>query len=174
MAQHPPDVRQKPHVEHAIGFVEDEVLQPAELGVRHGEMVEQAAGRGDDDVDAAAEGVLLRTHADAAEDGRGGHRRVHGKVVQVLDDLRRQLASRRQHERARGAARLVDQPMQNRQQERRRLAAAGRRACEQVAAGQRERNRVGLNRGRSGEAEIFQTPKKARMEGEAAKRHEAL
>ena len=99
------------------------------------EMVEQAAGRADDDVDAAAEGVLLRPHADAAEDGRGGDRRVHGEVVQVLDDLRRQLARRRQHERARRAARLVDEPVQDRQQKRRGLAAAGHRAGEQVAAG---------------------------------------
>ena len=62
-------------------------------------MIEQAARRGDDDVDAAAKRVLLRPHADAAVDGRAGHRRVHGQVVQILEDLRGQLARRREDER---------------------------------------------------------------------------
>ena len=78
--------------------------------------------------------VLLRSHADAAEHRRGGHRRMHREIVEVVDDLRRQLARRRQHQRARGAARLVDQLVQDRQQKRGRLAAAGHGAGEQVAA----------------------------------------
>ena len=45
--------------------------RPGELRVRRAEMIEQPARRADDDVDAAAERVLLRAHADAAED-RGG------------------------------------------------------------------------------------------------------
>ena len=40
-----------------------------------------------------------------------GQRRVHREVVEVLDDLRRQLARRRQDQRARRAARLADQPV---------------------------------------------------------------
>ena len=82
----------------------------------------------DDHVDAAAKGVFLRPHADAAEYRRRRERRVNGQVVQVLDNLRGQLARRRQHQRTRDAARLVDQLMKNRQQERRRLTAAGRGA----------------------------------------------
>ena len=94
--------------------------------------------------------MLLRPHADAAEDRRGGDRRVHREVVQVLENLRRQLARRRQHERARRAARLVDQPVQDRQQERRGLAAAGHRAGEHVAPRERRRNGVGLDRASGG------------------------
>ena len=70
MAQHAPDVGQESHVEHAVGFVEHEVLEAGELRVRRAEMIEQTAGRADDHVDAAAERVLLRPHADAAEDRR--------------------------------------------------------------------------------------------------------
>ena len=128
----------------------------------------------DDHVDAAAERVLLRPHADAAEDGRGGQRRVHGEVVEVFDDLRRQLARRRQDERARRAARLVDQPMEDRQQERGGLAAAGHRAGEQVLAGHRERNRVSLNRRRSCETEIFEPLEQAGMKSEFGKWHGSL
>ena len=126
-----------------------------ELRVRLREVIEQAARRRDDDVDAAAERVLLRAHADAAEDRRAGDRRVHGEVVEVLEDLRRQLARRREHQRARRAARLVDQLVEDRQQERRGLAAAGLGAGEHVAALERRRNRVGLDRRGPGEAELL-------------------
>ncbi len=79
--EHAADVGQEAHVEHAIGFVEHEELEPGQLRVGHAEVIEEAAGRGDDDVDAAAERVLLRPHADAAEDGGAAERRVHGQVV---------------------------------------------------------------------------------------------
>jgi len=42
----------------AIGFVEHEVLAAVQLAYRLREVVEQAARRTDDDVEAAAEGVL--------------------------------------------------------------------------------------------------------------------
>ena len=44
-------------------------LERGELGVGEPEVVEQAARGRDDHVDAASEGVLLRSHADAADDG---------------------------------------------------------------------------------------------------------
>ena len=69
-------------------------------------------------------------------------RRVHRELVQVLVDLRRQLARRRQHQRARRAARLADQAVQDRQQKRGGLAAAGHGAGEHVAAGEPRRNGV--------------------------------
>ena len=79
MSQHAPDVGQKAHVEHPVGFVEHEKLEPAELRVRRAEVIEQPSGRADEDVDAAAERVFLRPHADAAEDRRRRERRVHGE-----------------------------------------------------------------------------------------------
>ena len=44
------DVRQKTHVEHAIGFVEHEMLDVVEMASALFQMVEQPAGRGDNDV----------------------------------------------------------------------------------------------------------------------------
>ena len=149
------DLRQEPHVEHAIGFVEHEVLDLIEPRVRRAQVIEQPAGRRDDDVDAAAKRVLLRPVADAAEHGRAGHRRVRREILQVFENLRRQLARGREHERARAAARRVDQSLQDRQQKRRGLAAAGLRAGDQVAAGQRRRNRFGLNGGGTNEAQVL-------------------
>jgi hypothetical protein len=67
------------------------------------------------------------------------------KTAAAVSGVRRQFPRRRQHERARGAARLTDEPVQDRQQKRRRLAAAGHGAGEQVLAGHGQRNRVSLN-----------------------------
>ena len=102
------NLRQKPHVEHPIGFVEHEVLDPIELRVRPAQMIEQPPGRRDEHVDAAAKRVLLRARADAAEHRGAGDGRVHGEILHVGQDLRGQLARRHEHERARRAPRLAD------------------------------------------------------------------
>ena len=86
--QHALDVGQEAHVEHAVGLVEHEDLEALERRVGVAEVVEQAPGRRHDHVDARAERVLLRPHADAAEDGGARDRRVHGQLREVLVDLR--------------------------------------------------------------------------------------
>ena len=50
--QHAADVGKESHVEHAVGLVEDQDLEPVELRVGEAEVVEEPARRGDDDVDA--------------------------------------------------------------------------------------------------------------------------
>ena len=137
-------------------------------------MIEQPPRRADDDVDAAAEGMFLRSHADAAEDRRGRERRVHGEGGQVLGNLRRELARRRQHQRARRAARPAHQLVQDRQEKRGGLAAAGHRAGEQIASLERGRNRFGLDRCRTGEAEILESPEEVGMKLEVTKRQKIL
>ena len=128
------DVGQEAHVEHPVRLVEDEDLEAGELRVAEPEVVEEAAGRRDDDVDAAPEGVLLGAHPDAAEDGRAGERRVERERLEMLVDLRRQLARGREDERARRAARLRHEAVKDREEERGGLAAARHRAGEDVAA----------------------------------------
>ena len=174
VAQHAADVGQEAHVEHPVRFVEDEIAQAGELRVRPREVIEQPSGRADDHVHSAPERVLLRPHADAAEDGGRADRRVDGEVVEILDDLRRQLSRRRQHERARRPARLRDEAVQDGQQERRGLAAAGHCAREQIPSAERQRNRVGLNRGGTREPEVFEAFQQIGMEAEARKRHGSL
>jgi hypothetical protein len=96
---------------------------------------------------------------------------VDGERIEVLGDLRRQLACRGEDERARGPARLVNQAMQDRQQKRGRLPAAGLRAGQQVFARKRGRNRLGLNRCRAGEPELANALQKVGMEVERRERH---
>jgi hypothetical protein len=80
---------------------------------------------------------------------------MYGELGEVLLDLRRQLARRREDERARHAAPLADQPVGDREEEGGRLSAAGHRAGEDVAAVDRRRDRLLLNGRRAGEAELF-------------------
>jgi hypothetical protein len=93
---------------------------------------------------------------------------VHGQILKVGEDLRGQFAGGRQHERPRGAARLVDQPVQDRQQKRGGLAAAGLGAGQDVLAVERRRNRIGLNRRRPGEPEVFDGAKKVGVQVQSA------
>ena len=144
------------------------------LRVARAHVIQQASRRRDDDVDAAAEGVLLRSHADAAEDRRAGDRRVDRELVQILQNLRRQLTRRRQHQRPRRPPRLVDQTVENRQQERRGLAASGLRRRDDVLALHRRGNRVRLNGRGPNETEFFDALDKRWMKPEVIEWHRAL
>ena len=81
------------HVEHAVGLVEDEELDLAEVDQALVEQVDQSARRGDDDVDALLDRADLRALADAAEDHRVTQRRVTAVAREALGDLRRELTS---------------------------------------------------------------------------------
>ena len=169
--EHSADVGQEAHVEHAVGFVEHEMLDLVELRVRMLEMVEQPARRGDDDVDAGAERVLLRAHADAAEDGGAGDRRVHGELLELLEDLRGELTRRREDERARRAARSCRAAGGE-------SAAGTRRSCRCRSCAQASTSRpsiaggngVGLNGRRAREAELFDASEEIAMKFERCKR----
>ena len=103
--EHALDVGDEAHVEHAVGLVEHEDLDAREIDVALAVMVEQAAGRGDEDVDAALQLRGLRAEADAAEQH---HRRELQVLAVGLDrrfDLRRELARRREDQRAQRLAR---------------------------------------------------------------------
>ena len=116
-------------------------------------MVQQAARRGDDDVDSAFQRRDLIVDRHAAEDDGDGRLLVLAVVAHALLDLCSELARRREDQRAHGVARLAGgglrqrEPMQDRQYEAGGLAGAGLRAGEQVAAGEHQRNRLLLDRG---------------------------
>jgi hypothetical protein len=56
------DVRHEAHVEHAVGFVQDQHRHLVEHQRLVLHVVEQAAGRGDEDLDALAQRADLRVH----------------------------------------------------------------------------------------------------------------
>ncbi len=108
MRQHRDDaanVGQEAHVEHAIRLVEHEDLDVTKIDGALLRMIEQPARCRDDDVDAAPQLVDLRIDADAAVDHGGLERHVLAVVLDALGDLRRELARRRQNQRADAASR---------------------------------------------------------------------
>ena len=116
-----------------------------------------------------SECVLLRAHADAAEDRGAGERSVYGDLLELLDDLRRELTRRRHDQGARRAARPLEQLVKNGQEERGGLAASRHRAGEHVATFYRGGNRVDLNRSGSGEAELFDAAEQVAVQLERSK-----
>ena len=62
-------LRQKAHVEHAVGLVENQHLDLAQLGLALFDEVDEAARGGHEHVAAAAKGGLLRLVANAAHHG---------------------------------------------------------------------------------------------------------
>ena len=89
------------HVEHAVGFVEDQDLHAGEVDATLASQVEQAAGAGHQHVDALGQGLYLRVHADAAEDAGADEFQIAGVDLEAVVDLGCQLAGRCQHQHAR-------------------------------------------------------------------------
>ena len=64
------DVGDEAHVEHAVGFVDHQDLDAGEHQLAALEVIEQAAGRGDQHIDAAVELSVLVVERDAADQQR--------------------------------------------------------------------------------------------------------
>ena len=144
------DVGDEAHVEHAIGLVDDEDLDAHQHDAATLKMVEQAAGRGDQHVDAAVELLDLIVHRHAADQQRQIELVVDAVFFEALRHLGGELARRREDQRARhprpGAAGL--EAGDHRQHERCGLAGARLGDAEDVAAGNGDRDGGGLNRRR--------------------------
>ena len=118
------------HVEHPVGLVDDQHLDPVEGERATVEQVLEPPGRGDDDMGPRGPlGLLLEP--DAAVDG-GDREGAGGRdVVQLVHDLKRELAGRREAERRRAPGLGRDQ-VDERHPEGEGLARAGRRLDEHI------------------------------------------
>ena len=148
------DVADEPHVEHAVGLVQHQDLQLAEVQVALALMVQQAARRGDEDLDAGPEGLGLGVDVHAAEDGGGAQRDVLAIGADALLYLHGQLAGGREDEGPDGVARgggrsagVGRQQLQHGQGEAGGLAGAGLGAAHEVAAFQHQGNGLDLDGG---------------------------
>ena len=139
------------HVQHLVRLVQDEHVEPIQLQRAAPDVVERAAGRGDDDVGAALERANLLEHRGTAVEGEDREPAAARVFVNGFGDLHGELA-RRDEDEAVGAAPVVGaegrDPVQHRQCERRRLARARCRLREQVAPLEQQWNRLALNRSR--------------------------
>ena len=146
------DVGNEAHVQHAVGFVDDQQFNAGEQQSAALGMVEQPARRCDQHVDAARQFGILIAERNAADQKRDVELLADAVFIELFLDLGCQLAGRLHNEGARhacpGAA--LFQHGQHRQHEGRRLAGAGLGDAEDVAAGQNEGDRLILNGGGGG------------------------
>ena len=143
------DVGDEAHVEHAVGFVDDQQFDAGEQQAAAFGMIEQPTGGGDQHVDAAGELGVLIAERHAADDERDVELVVLAVLLEMLDDLRGQFARRLEDERARHArarAALLEHG-EHRQHESGGLAGAGLRDAEHVAAGEDVRDGLLLDGG---------------------------
>ena len=158
------DVLDEAHVQHAVGFVQDQHLDLAQDGLAAVEVVDQAARGGDQQIDRTAQRGQLGAVGHAADDG--GDLQVRDVAAvgdRGLGDLDGQLAGRGQHQHARTLRRLTAQraaargriglaggqhTLECRQHEGGGLAAAGVGAHAQIRTGHRGGNGLRLHVGR--------------------------
>ena len=138
--------RQKAHVEHAVGLVEHEDLDVAELHRLALHQVDEATGRRDEHVASALEAVNLRIVRKSADDGRHAMVRRKRHLAGDVADLLRKLARRRhdEHERTRPIV-VAPEPVHGRQRERSSLSRSRLGARDDVAPLQGKWNRLFLN-----------------------------
>lgn len=125
-------------------------------------MIEQPAGRCDDEVDALIQGRELRSGAHTPKDHRAALGNMPAQVTEGFVNLRSELARRYEDERTRCApsarrGQCHVQPLQQRQSERGGLTRSGLRSREKIPSARHDRNGLLLDRGRGGVAEIVRS-----------------
>jgi hypothetical protein len=162
LAQQEADVLDEAEVEHAVGLVHHHDLGGAEVHDVLLDVVDQAPGRGDHHVGAGAQQLALLVVVDAAIDQRVAQAALARDLGQVLLDLDRELARRRQDHRAR----ILRAPVGVRGRRSRRFTMVTRNAsvlpvpvwrlAGDVLAGERQRQREGLDRGEPYEVRLLE------------------
>ena len=135
------DGRKKAHIEHAVGFVEHEHFDVGEFDRLLVHKVNQPARRGDEHVTSALQALDLRIVRKAADDGRDAMMGRHCHLGGYVTNLLRKFAggSHDEHERALPVF-CVLELVHRRKRERRRLASARLRCCDDIATFQHKRN----------------------------------
>jgi hypothetical protein len=141
------DGRLEAHVEHAVHFVEHQDLDAVEADQLALEEVLEAAGSGDDEARAAADGVELRTLSEPADHQGHGLRGVGADGEKGLLHLHGQLARGQNDEGLRSLAFGLLHHLDDRDEKAERLAGSGLRGGQHVAAFQSGRDASGLHRG---------------------------
>ena len=145
-------VMDEAHVEHAVGFVQDQNLNARQVEQALALQVQQAARGGHQNVNAALDAIDLGFHAHTTKHHGGLEAEVFAVIFNRLFNLSGQFAGRRQDQSAYGfAAKLVatrfrqTELVKHGQRERSSFSCAGLGAGQQVMPCQNDRDRLGLD-----------------------------
>mmetsp|Transcript_29269 Transcript_29269/g.56805 ORF Transcript_29269/g.56805 Transcript_29269/m.56805 type:complete len:336 (+) Transcript_29269:2469-3476(+) len=100
-AENPFNIRDKAHVEHPVSFVHDHDFHVIQDQLATFEMVQQTAGRGDQNIDALVDQDVLFLERNTTDQQRFGQFHVLGVGVEILCHLGRQFAGGAQDQTAR-------------------------------------------------------------------------
>ena len=140
--------RKESHVQHAVGLIEDEHSQFAEIDELAAEVIFQASGSGDHQPRARADRASCLPFGQSAHDQRRGGELLAAQRVVLIHDLHGQFARGNEHQRRDSRRFFCKQALDDRNQERQRLAGSCLRGRQHVLAFQRLRDRRGLHRSR--------------------------
>ena len=157
------------HVEHFVRLVEHDRLDGLELERPTADVIERAARRRHDHVDAALQRPQLLRDRLAAVDRQYARAERAAVGVHGFRDLHRELPRRYEDQaaqRTRAVTFAAPDAVEQRQRGRRRLSRAGGSLPEHVAAGQQRRNRLALDVGRFFVPERGQRARERRVETE--------
>ena len=141
-----PDAGEKAHVEHVVGFVEHQDLDPvqAENALLH--EIEHAAGAPDHDLRLPPKRRRLAPYGDAAVDGGQLQAGELGQRAELVGDLGGQFTGGCEHQNpGRAGDRDLQHAVQDGERERRGLAGAGLGQPQDILAGHGRGNGVGLD-----------------------------
>jgi len=130
----PPDVRQEALVEHMVGLVEHENLDLAQTEHALLEQVEHASGAADHDLGAPAEGADLTADRDASVQGHHLDAGELGERADLGRNLGGQLPGGSDHQGLGAVLGSFEEPVEQGQRERGRLAGTGMGQAQHVAA----------------------------------------
>ncbi len=143
------DVGDEAHVQHAVGFVDDQQFDAGEQQSAAFGMVEQPARGRDQDIDAAGQLGVLVAERDAADQKRNVEFLADAVFVEILLHLCREFAGRFEDQGAghSGPGAALFQHGEHGQDEGSGLAGAGLGDAKNVAAGQNVGDRLFLDGG---------------------------
>ncbi|MNS60168.1 hypothetical protein D3C72_931490 [compost metagenome] len=169
------DVFNEAHVQHAVGFVQHQRVHGVQLDATRLQVIDQAAGGGDQHVNATRQGLQLGAVGHAAHNGGGAQVSQLAAIGgRGFGDLQGQFAGRGQHQHLHADALVgghLGNTVQGRQHEGGGLAAARLRGHHQVVAGQRLRNGGSLDRGGGIEASFLNGRQQSGCKTQVFERH---
>ena len=134
------DIADEAHVEHPVGFVDDECHRGAQIGVTAVDVIQQTARRGDEHVHAALQSINLRAFGHATEHDGAADVHEARKCCDFSVDLDGEFACWRQDQRADHAWLQnhfgFGHRVEDRQHEGSRFARAGFGKSHQIAVGE--------------------------------------